>query len=104
MPDAHDQIANAAGRGDDRSFQEVADDLKPHFSEREVLLLELVEYMFTKMHFNGREHTTELMRELANVPDKQRLALMEIQAKSSSLAGVDDLLIEIHNLATNALK
>lgn len=76
---ARNDAADMAGREDDRCFQEVVEDIKPHLSEREMLMLELIELFFARsVSPNIRDHATEQMREIANVPDKMRRALMEI--------------------------
>ncbi len=97
--------ADQAGREDDRSFQEMVDDEKPHYSERETKMCELIEYLYARIVLRPhRENATEQMRDIYNTPDKMRLALLEIQAHALSLSKIDDAMNQINDIATNALK
>jgi len=98
---AHNPEPDSAAREDDRGFQEMVEAEKPYYSEREKLLMEMAEYMFAKMHFHAREEATEQMRNIANTPDKMRLALMEIRDQTKQTGCVTGC---IHDIATNALK
>ncbi len=95
--------ADQAGREDDRSFQELFEDEAPHYSEREQKLLELCGYLFAHVPRQYTDYATEQMRDIANTPDKMRLALLEVKNRTRD-SEYGTLLHFLNTTATNALK